>query len=174
MAQDLREKIDQHYRVRLILDNLPITTYDLAENPESIRPGYEVGYERDGKYYINNHLMFKILVHKTNGQYTRARENMAEIEAAAVIEVRHARMRCSPCVLALPCSCSLSPGEAWRTACRQAALLRRTVELRAQGPAIWRRQAHGEQGHREELAGSINVWADCREQVPGGGKARCQ
>ena len=98
-AQDLREKIDQHYRVRLILDNLPITTYDLAENPESIRPGYEVGYERDGKYYLNNHLMFKILVHKTNGQYTRARENMAEIEAAAVIEVRHALLSlraCSP------------------------------------------------------------------------------
>jgi len=87
-AQDLREKIDQHYRVRLILDNLPITTYDLAENPESIRPGYEVGYERDGRYFLNNHLMFKILVHKTNGQYTRARENMAEIEAAAVIEAR--------------------------------------------------------------------------------------
>ena len=74
--------------MRLILDNLPITTYDLAENPESIRPGYEVGYEREGKYYLNNHLMFKILVHKTNGQYTRARENMAEIEAAAVIEAR--------------------------------------------------------------------------------------
>ena len=96
-AQDLREKIDQHYRVRLILDNLPITTYDLAENPESIRPGYEVGYERDGKYFLNNHLMFKILVHKTNGQYTRARENMAEIEAAAVIEVRCTR--CSPACL---------------------------------------------------------------------------
>ena len=98
-AQDLREKIDQHYRVRLILDNLPITTYDLAENPESIRPGYEVGYERDGKYFLNNHLMFKILVHKTNGQYTRARENMAEIEAAAVIEVRRKRTRCSAACL---------------------------------------------------------------------------
>lgn len=70
------------------MDNLPITTYDLAENRDSIRPGYEVGYEREGKYYLNNHLMFKILVHKTNGQYTRARENMAEIEAAAVIEAR--------------------------------------------------------------------------------------
>ena len=42
----------------------------------------------DGKYYLNNHLMFKILVHRTNGQYTRARENMAvELEAAAVVEV---------------------------------------------------------------------------------------
>ena len=80
--------------MRLILDNLPITTYDLAENPESIRPGYEVGYEREGKYYLNNHLMFKILVHKTNGQYTRARENMAEIEAAAVIEARRCLQQC--------------------------------------------------------------------------------
>ena len=88
ILQDLREKIDQHYRVRLILDNLPITTYDLEENPESIRPGYEVGFSVDGKYYLNNHLMFKILVHKTNGQYTRARKNMAELEAAAVVEVR--------------------------------------------------------------------------------------
>jgi hypothetical protein len=88
--QDLREKIDQHYRARLILDNLPITTYDLEENPESIRPGYEIGISVDGKYYLNNHLMFKILVHKTNGQYTRARKNMAELEAAAVVEVRTA------------------------------------------------------------------------------------
>ena len=83
----MREKIDQQYRVRLILDNLPITTRDLEDAPESIRPGFQVGYEEEGKYYVNNHLMFKILVHQTNGQYTRARVNMAEIEAAAVIEV---------------------------------------------------------------------------------------
>lgn len=86
-VQNVNEKIDQRYRVRLILDNLPVTTYDLEENPESVRPGYEVGYEKDGKRYINNHLMFKILVHQTNGQYTKAKENMAEIEAAAIVEV---------------------------------------------------------------------------------------
>lgn len=85
--QNLNEKIDQKYRVRLILDNLPVTTYDLEENPESVRPGYELGYEKDGKHFVNNHLMFKILVHQTNGQYTRAKENMAEIEAAAIVEV---------------------------------------------------------------------------------------
>lgn len=74
--------------MRLILDNLPITTYDLEENPESIRPGYEVGYKGEGgQYYLNNHLMFKILVHRTHGQYSRAREDMAELEAAAVVEV---------------------------------------------------------------------------------------
>lgn len=98
--QDLREKIDQHYRVRLILDNLPITTYDLEENPESIRPGYEIGFTVDGKYYLNNHLMFKILVHKTNGQYSKARQDMAELEAAAVVEV------CSQ-LLCIPCLCSV-------------------------------------------------------------------
>lgn len=89
LHQDLREKIDQRYRVRLILDNLPVTTYDLEDNPESVRPGYEVGYEADGKYYINNHLMFKILVHQTNGQYKRMREQMAEMEAASSVEVSH-------------------------------------------------------------------------------------
>ena len=97
-VQDLREKIDQHYRVRLILDNLPITTYDLEENPESIRPGYEIGFSVDGKYYLNNHLMFKILVHKTNGQYSKAREEMAELEAAAVVEVCIYRSCCPVCL----------------------------------------------------------------------------
>ena len=84
--QDFREKIDQHYRVRLILDNLPVTTYDLAESPEKVTPGYEVGFQVDGQYYVNNHLMFRILIHKTNGQFTRSREDIAELEAAAVVE----------------------------------------------------------------------------------------
>ncbi|KAL3151993.1 hypothetical protein ABBQ32_001114 [Trebouxia sp. C0010 RCD-2024] len=91
-VDNLNEKIDQQYRIRLILDNLPVTTYDLEENPESVRPGYEVGYQKDGKRYINNHLMFKILVHQTNGQYTKAKENMAEIEAAAIVEGGARRM----------------------------------------------------------------------------------
>ena len=71
----------------MILDNLPITTYDLAENPDSVRPGFEVGFEVDGTYYINNHLMFTILLHKTNGQYSRAQRDYAAIEAAAAVEV---------------------------------------------------------------------------------------
>lgn len=33
--QKLRDRIRQQYRVRLILDNLPITTYDLELDPES-------------------------------------------------------------------------------------------------------------------------------------------
>ena len=86
--QDIKEKISQRYRVRLILDNLPVTAYDLADSPESIRPGFELGYEADGKFYVNNHLSFTILYHRTNGQYTRAQMDLAEIEAASVVEVR--------------------------------------------------------------------------------------
>lgn len=85
--QALKERIAQHYRIRLILDNLPVTTYDLADSPESIRPGFEVGYEQDGKFFVNNHIMFTILLHRTNGQYTRAQKDFAAIEAAAEIEV---------------------------------------------------------------------------------------
>lgn len=38
-VQDMSQKIEDQYRVRLILDNLPITTYDLERGPESVRPG---------------------------------------------------------------------------------------------------------------------------------------
>ncbi|KAL4428185.1 hypothetical protein ABPG75_002274 [Micractinium tetrahymenae] len=89
----LQDKIRQQYRVRLILDNLPITTYDLEQDPESVRPGYEVGYMRDKKYYVNNHLMFKVLVHETNGQYTQSRlQNEAELEAVAAVEAGGRRL----------------------------------------------------------------------------------
>ena len=60
----------------MILDNLPITTYDLEKQPDSVRPGFEVGtYDKDtNKYYVNNHLLFKVLVHESNGQYARLRQ----------------------------------------------------------------------------------------------------
>jgi transmembrane 9 superfamily protein 2/4 len=89
----LTDRIKQQYRVRLILDNLPITTYDLELDPESVRPGFEVGYELNGKYYVNNHLMFKILVHETNGQYTLGKKaSDAELQAAANIEAGGRRL----------------------------------------------------------------------------------
>ena len=75
-AKELKEKIKEEYRVRMILDNLPITTYDLEKQPDSVRPGFEVGtYDpKAKKYYVNNHLMFKVLVHESNGQYARLRQ----------------------------------------------------------------------------------------------------
>lgn len=132
--QDVKSKIETRYRVRLILDNLPITTYDLERGPESVRPGvwmqsascflhdagrwhwnlmtmsvccpstcpparlkmcicfatgFDLGFWADNRHFINNHLMFKILVYKTNGQYTKARKRYEEMEAASVVEVRN-------------------------------------------------------------------------------------
>jgi hypothetical protein len=83
----LRDRIRQQYRVRLILDNLPITTFDLESELELVLPGFEVGYRVGDKYYVNNHLMFKVLVHETNGQYTMSKQAEAEVEAAAAVEV---------------------------------------------------------------------------------------
>lgn len=50
--------------------------------------GFDLGFWADNRHYINNHLMFKILVYKTNGQYTKARKRYEEMEAASVVEVR--------------------------------------------------------------------------------------
>lgn len=85
-AKKLAQAIRKKYRVRLILDNLPITMYALEKDPESVLPGYELGFVRDNKVYVNNHVMFKILVHKSNGQYSKMSMEEAELGAAAAIE----------------------------------------------------------------------------------------
>ncbi|KAL6780112.1 EMP70 [Auxenochlorella protothecoides x Auxenochlorella symbiontica] len=90
-VKTLKEKIRDQYRVRLILDNLPITTYDLELDPESVRPGYEVGYKLKDKYYVNNHLMFKVLVHESDGRYSRVAGD-ASLEAAAASDLAGRKM----------------------------------------------------------------------------------
>jgi transmembrane 9 superfamily member 2/4 len=82
----LQKAIKQQYRVRLILDNLPVTMFALERDPDLVYPGYELGFSMGNKVYINNHLMFKILVHRTNGQYSRVNMAEAELEAAAAVE----------------------------------------------------------------------------------------
>mmetsp|Transcript_12263 Transcript_12263/g.36002 ORF Transcript_12263/g.36002 Transcript_12263/m.36002 type:complete len:676 (-) Transcript_12263:344-2371(-) len=76
-AATIQKLIDEHYRVNMILDNLPVTMYDLLdETQEYVRPGFELGYkdEDTGKYYINNHLVFNVLYTVTHGEYTQAKE----------------------------------------------------------------------------------------------------
>lgn len=92
-AKVLKEKIKEEYRVRMILDNLPITTYDLEKQPDSVRPGFEVGFKVKDRYYVNNHLMFKVLVHESNGQYARLRQREAELEAAAAAETTGRKLK---------------------------------------------------------------------------------
>ncbi|KXZ49791.1 hypothetical protein GPECTOR_19g242 [Gonium pectorale] len=86
-ARTLRRLIDQHYRVNMILDNLPVTVYDLLdEKNEYVRPGFELGYKKDGKYYINNHLVFNVLIYMTHGEYTAARAQYAKSMAMDAID----------------------------------------------------------------------------------------
>jgi transmembrane 9 superfamily protein 2/4 len=67
-AKNFKEKIDDEYRVNMILDNLPVVvprqTREGSQTP-SFEHGYRVGYKlKDDKYYINNHLSFKVLYHE--------------------------------------------------------------------------------------------------------------
>lgn len=119
-----KDKISKKYRINMVLDNLPVTVYDLqndvrpyifwvkgmlgvslcggcwsmqalllphaepliwhrcpshpalpaATQNEFVRPGFELGYEDGGKFYVYNHLRFNVLVHPTHGEYMRARQ----------------------------------------------------------------------------------------------------
>ncbi|KAI8465394.1 MAG: Endomembrane protein 70-domain-containing protein [Monoraphidium minutum] len=75
-AKMVKSKINSKYRVNMILDNLPVTVYDLQNDNEFVRPGFELGYVDGGKYYIYNHLRFNVLVHPTHGEYLRARQGL--------------------------------------------------------------------------------------------------
>ncbi|KAK8931034.1 hypothetical protein KSP39_PZI016257 [Platanthera zijinensis] len=73
-VKNFKEKIDDEYRVNLILDNLPAAVprqrRDGSQIP-SYEHGFRVGYKdiqvagtKDEKYYINNHLSFIVKYHK--------------------------------------------------------------------------------------------------------------
>lgn len=67
-AKNFKEKIDDEYRVNMILDNLPVAVprqrRDGSQTP-SYEHGYRVGYKgNDDQYFINNHLSFRVMYHK--------------------------------------------------------------------------------------------------------------
>ncbi|PKA64261.1 hypothetical protein AXF42_Ash009481 [Apostasia shenzhenica] len=73
-VKNFKEKIDDEYRVNIILDNLPVAVpkqrRDGSPTP-SYEHGFRVGYKdiqvagtKDEKYYINNHLSFTVKYHK--------------------------------------------------------------------------------------------------------------
>jgi len=68
-VHNLEDKIASKYRMNMILDNLPVTTYDLTKNVGFILGGFPLGFRHMGKTYINNHLVFNILVHRTTEVY---------------------------------------------------------------------------------------------------------
>lgn len=77
-----REKIDDDYRVNMILDNLPVAEarqrQDGAEMVKTYQRGYPVGIKLpiseggEEKYFVYNHLAFTVLFH-TDSETTTAR-----------------------------------------------------------------------------------------------------
>ncbi|KAK9802909.1 hypothetical protein WJX73_005351 [Symbiochloris irregularis] len=64
-----RAKVEDEYRVLMILDNLPVAIARLRdENGQAVKTyerGYPVGrHDEDGRFFLNNHLRFTILYHR--------------------------------------------------------------------------------------------------------------
>lgn len=70
-AKRFKEKIDDEYRVNMILDNLPVAVVrerTSASRSKIYEHGFRVGFKtkyggKDEKYFINNHLSFKVMYH---------------------------------------------------------------------------------------------------------------
>ncbi|CAB4011926.1 transmembrane 9 superfamily member 4-like, partial [Paramuricea clavata] len=67
-SQTVAKRIKEDYSVHMLVDNLPIATkFRTLDNTEfQYEHGFKLGYERDGKIYINNFLHLVIKYHKDN------------------------------------------------------------------------------------------------------------
>ncbi|KMZ63397.1 Transmembrane 9 superfamily protein member [Zostera marina] len=69
-AKKFKEKIDDDYRVNMILDNLPVAVQRQRRDGNQLvyehgfRVGYKTSYDTGDKYFINNHLSFTVMYHK--------------------------------------------------------------------------------------------------------------
>ncbi|KAK3003040.1 hypothetical protein RJ639_018796 [Escallonia herrerae] len=72
-AKNFKAKIDDEYRVNMILDNLPVAViWDKHDGSQRIvyERGFRVGFKgihpvsKDMKYFINNHLHFRVMYHE--------------------------------------------------------------------------------------------------------------
>ncbi|KAL3692085.1 hypothetical protein R1sor_005736 [Riccia sorocarpa] len=66
-VKHFKQRIDDFYQINLILDNLPVTRFTKAKESDLVLrwTGFPIGFpdESRRKYYIYNHLKFKILIH---------------------------------------------------------------------------------------------------------------
>ncbi|KAI3512543.1 hypothetical protein L1887_19859 [Cichorium endivia] len=70
-AQKFKEKIDDNYRVNMILDNVPVAVFgQRRDGSTTYKHGFRVGFKgyyagsKDAKYFINNHLSFRVMYQK--------------------------------------------------------------------------------------------------------------
>lgn len=59
------KRIKDAYHVHLLVDNLPCATkFNLLDsNEEQYESGYQLGYQKDGQYFLNNHLKLILKYH---------------------------------------------------------------------------------------------------------------
>jgi len=92
-AKELKEKIDDEYRVNMFLDNLPlvvpIQSRTECDSPITYQHGYLVGHKlqdvvtNEEKYFINNHLSFVVKYHK-DVETSAARVLGFEVKASSI------------------------------------------------------------------------------------------
>ncbi|PSR96911.1 Transmembrane 9 superfamily member 7 like [Actinidia chinensis var. chinensis] len=72
-AKNFKEKIDDEYRVNMILDNLPVAVLRQRRDGSpstTYEHGFRVGFKgnyagsKEEKYFVNNHLSFRVMYHK--------------------------------------------------------------------------------------------------------------
>ncbi|KAK8664373.1 hypothetical protein V6N13_084166 [Hibiscus sabdariffa] len=72
-AKKFKEKIDDEYRVNMILDNLPVAVLRQRRDGSqstTYEHGFRVGFKgnyagsKEEKYFINNHLSFRVMFHR--------------------------------------------------------------------------------------------------------------
>ena len=64
-SNEANYRIDHEYFIHLIMDNLPCATrFELPDTKEvQYEPGFRLGFVKDGRTYLNNHLKFTLKYH---------------------------------------------------------------------------------------------------------------
>lgn len=70
-SKQLAKRIKDAYHVHLLVDNLPCATKFklLDNNEEQYEHGFQLGYIKAGKAYLNNHLKFILKYHSEKARY---------------------------------------------------------------------------------------------------------
>uniref|UniRef100_A0A183EIA7 Transmembrane 9 superfamily member n=1 Tax=Gongylonema pulchrum TaxID=637853 RepID=A0A183EIA7_9BILA len=65
-SDNLARRIKEEYHVHLLVDNLPCATrYEVSDTHEVIyENGYRLGWEENGRYFVNNHLDIILRYHQ--------------------------------------------------------------------------------------------------------------
>lgn len=69
IRKKFKESIDDQYMMNWIIDNLPAATRFMGNSVPSaaketlMLPGYPVGIEKDGRYYLNHHVLLRLSFH---------------------------------------------------------------------------------------------------------------